>query len=114
MESFLKQAKALLPTGNYTIKRSEKNIVFERQFNLRDKQKKDILLSLTAEDCIAVEPNNNPRYADCEVYKFIKLCDLFVYGQNELVPLYIKMYIQEEKYDEMIIVISFHEEGMHD
>lgn len=103
-----------MPTGNYVIKPSEKNKYFDRKFNLRDSAKREILKSLAPEECTSIEPNNNPRYADSEVYKFIKNCELSNYGQIEQIPLYIKMYIQEGKHDEMIIVISLHEEGMHD
>ena len=114
VEAFLRHAKALLPTGSFTIKHSEKNKEFDRKFNLRHDGKKKILQALTPQDCTAIESNNNPRYPDCEVYKFIKSYELSNYGQIEQIPLYIKMYIQEEKFDEVIIVISLHEEGMHD
>ncbi len=114
VEGFLRHAKALLPTGSFTIQQSEKNKEFDRKFNLRHDDKRKILQALTPQDCISVEPNNNPRYLDCEVYKFIKGYNLPYYGQIEQILLYIKMYIQEGKHDEMIIVISLHEEGMHD
>ena len=78
-----------------------------------DETKKDILRSLTADDCIGIEPNNNPRYPEAEVYKFIKACRLYVYGEETNVTLYIKAYLREKQYYDVVIVISFHEEGMY-
>ncbi len=75
--------------------------------------RKEILRSLTADDCTAIEPNNNSRYPDAEVYKFIKNCRLSVYGEDTDVKLYIKTYLREGKTRDIVIVISFHEEGMY-
>lgn len=77
-------------------------------------EKISILLSLSAEDCCQIEPNNNPGYDENDVYVFIKDAELLCYGEPQTVNLYIKMYIRETKTYDTVIVISFHEEGMHD
>lgn len=100
--------------GEYQIKLNQKNKDFDRKFNLRDEEKKDILNSLTKEDCISVDINNNPNYEDSEIYVFLKEINIPVYGENTEVELYIKMYIKNcERYD-MVIVISFHKSGEYE
>ena len=71
------------------------------------------VVHLEEHDCIKIEPNNNPRYTDSEVYVFSKDCKLFIYGEEEILTLYIKMYVQESSNYDVVIVISFHQEGMH-
>ena len=101
-------------TGEFYIEPTEKNNYFDRKFSLTDQKKREILKSLTADDCYQIEPNNNPRYKTDEVYKFFKEVELIVFGEFESTTLYLKMYIRESKTYDMVIVISFHEEGMHD
>lgn len=93
---------------------SEKNKALDYEFNLRDHDKVQILKSLTAEDCIEIRKNDNIRYPDADIFIFIKQVDLESYGYPETVKLYIKDYIIEDQQMEMVIVISFHREGMHD
>lgn len=109
---FLKRISGVLATGEFQIQQNSKNKEFDRKFNLRDGEKKEILRSLTVDDCVAVEPNDNPRYSEAEVFKFIKDWHLVVYGEEEEVTLYIKAYLREGKFSDLVIVISFHEEGM--
>lgn len=104
---------ALLPTKQYTFCINEKNKIFDRKYNLTDDQRRDILKSLTVDDCIKVEPNNNERYPDDEIYVFLKLCTVDVYGEDDLINLYIKLYIHTISSFEQVIVISFHKEGMY-
>lgn len=111
---FLKRAKALYPTKQYTFKISEKNKLLDRKYNLRDSDKLKIMQSLTEVDCVEIRKNDNPRYPDADVFIFIKLVSLDSYGEPVEVNLYIKDYIIEEDNFEMVIVISFHEEGQHD
>lgn len=113
-EAFIKKIKPLLMTGEFYIEPTEKNNYFDRKFSLTDQKKREILKSLTADDCYQIEPNNNPRYKTDEVYKFFKEVELPVFGELESTTLYLKMYIRESKTYDMVIVISFHEEGMHD
>jgi len=113
-EEFLARIKPLLMTRECQFKKSEKNKIFDQQFNLRDEQKIDIIKSLTADDCIKIAKNDNPRYADSEVYQFIKCVELLVYGENEVHKLYVKMYLAEQPRFDIVIVISFHKEGEYD
>lgn len=113
-EEFLKRIKPLLQTRECQFKKSLKNTTFDQQFNLRDEHKIDIIKSLTADDCVKIGPNDNPRYADSEVYQFIKCVELLVYGENEVHKLYIKMYLAVQPTYDIVIVISFHKEGEYD
>ena len=87
--------------------------MFDRGYNLTDAQKCDILQTLTCDDCVKIEPNNNERYPDNEIYVFLKTCSIDVYGEDEFVKLYIKLYIQiTPSYDE-VVIISFHQEALY-
>ena len=81
---------------------------------MRDAQKREILKSLTVDDCIKIEDNTNARYDTATLFFFIKDVSIEAYGEVELVSLYLKMYIKETKTHDTVIVISFHEEGMYD
>lgn len=59
---FLARVKSLLITGEYIIKPSWKNTEFDDKYALRDAQKREILKSLTVDDCIKIEDNTNARY----------------------------------------------------
>lgn len=111
---FLKRMKSLLRTGDYTIQSSWKNTEFDDTYPLREEQKRSILQSLTANDCVKVECNTNPRYADSELFFFLKDATFSVYGEETTVKLYLKMYIIEAKTHDMVIVISFHKNGLYD
>ena len=111
---FLARVKSLLITGEYIIKPSWKNTEFDDKYALRDAQKREILKSLTVDDCIKIEDNTNARYDTATLFFFIKDVSIEAYGEVELVSLYLKMYIKETKTHDMVIVISFHEEGMYD
>ena len=113
-ENFLKSIKPLLYTNDYTFRQHEKNLQFDRQYNLTNKQKINIIMSLEAKDCIKIEPNNNPRYKDSEVYVFLRDETLVIYGEEDQVKLYIKMYQSELPSYNKVIVISFHQEGVFD
>lgn len=110
---FLKKINGILATGEFTIATNEKNKEFDRQYNLTHAEKQKILRSLTLEDCVAFEPNDNSRYPDAEVFIFIKNCNICSYGQEENVDLYIKEYLIEGERKDSVIVISFHEEGKY-
>lgn len=113
-EAFIKKITPLLNTGDFQIEKSEKNNAFDRQFSLTHQKKCEILKALTADDCYSIEPNNNKRYEASEVYKFFKEEELLVFGEHEAIRLYLKMYVREKKSYDIVIVISFHEEGLHD
>ncbi|MCI7473644.1 MAG: hypothetical protein MSB10_08215 [Clostridiales bacterium] len=112
---FLERAKALFPTSQYTFKPSDKNRELDIEFNLRDQEKVEILKSLTVEDCIEIRQNDNVRYPDADIFIFMKQVNLESYGEEITATLYIKDYIITVPPNmEMVIVISFHREGMHD
>ena len=113
-EAFLRQIRPLLKTGECTFAVREKNQIFDRMCPLKHKEKLDILLSLSKEDCVKIAPNDNPRYANCDVYVFFKTLELLCYGERQKVQLYIKMYLNAQKSFDVVIVISFHPEGMLD
>lgn len=114
IQVFLDTVKALLPTGEYSFIPTEKNKTLDRKYNIRDKEKVEIIKSLEVSDCVEIRKNDNPRYPDADIFVFIKGVELLFYGEPEMVKLYIKEYILEDKRFETVIVISFHEEGMHD
>lgn len=92
---------------------NEKNKLFDREFSLTHRQKIEVLEQLEATDCIRIGPNNNPRYGDSEVYEFTKDVDLMPYGYEESIKLYIKAYLTKERWEDVILVISFHKSGMY-
>lgn len=112
--AFLDKVKALLPTNEFTVEQTFKNKEFAREYSFRNRDYKKVLLSLTKEDCISIESNDNPRYEDAEVYKFIKNTELNVFGEIEKLDIYIKMYIREYDSYNIVIIISFHKEGVFD
>ena len=114
INNFLVHAKALLATKDFIIQPTPKNKAFQKRYPLRSDDQIAILRSLQVEDCVAVEPNDNPRYSDSTVFKFIKEVEITVLGETELVEIYIKEYIEDRRTHEIICVISFHEEGLHD
>lgn len=107
-QNFLDAIKPLLKTNDFRFKISEKNKNFDREYNMRDQEKKDIINSLTVDDCISIEKNINPRYMDSEIYIFLKNVTFPIYGEMGNIEIYIKMYLQECDYYNMVIVISFH------
>ncbi len=114
IQAFLNRVQALFPTNQCTFKSSEKNKQFDHKYNLRHADKVEILKSITPDDCVKIQPNDNPRYPKAEVFVFCKDVDLNTYGEDELVTLYIKEYLIEQNNMEMVVVISFHEEGLYE
>ena len=114
IDKFLVHAKALLATKDFSIEPTPKNKAFQKRYPLRSDDQIAILRSLQVEDCVAIEPNNNLRYSDSTVFKFIKKVELMVLGETELVEIYIKEYVEDRRTHEIICVISFHEEGLYD
>ena len=114
VKNFLSWAHPLISSNDFTIKPSEKNHNFEIEFSMKHEDKKEILQSLTADDCVEIRTNTNPRYQDAELYIFLKSVDSFFYGEPQTVDVYIKMYIKQYNYYDKVIVISFHKEGEFD
>ena len=113
VQAFLDRIRPLLKTNDVTISQNYKNDMFDRVYNLTHSEKIKLLESLTVEECTKIEPNDNPRYANSEVYFFLKNIHIFVYGEPENPCVYIKMYLAELPNYDNVIVISFHKEGMH-
>ena len=114
VETFLKRAKALLPTNQCTFKLTNKNKSFDNKYNLRHSQKIDIIRSITVDDFIETKRNEVPGYPDTNLYVFHKAVKLLLYGEEAEVVVYVKEYILDDNNMEMVIVISLHEEGLHD
>lgn len=104
----------MLPTNQIIIEPTPKNKLFDRKYNLTHKEKVKIIKSLEVDDCVDIQPNTNLRYSDAEVFFFYKTIEVEVYGEVETVTLYIKEYIDDRDGMDMVIVISFHEEGLHE
>ena len=98
------RARALLPTGQCTFVLTDKNKELDKNYNLKHQEKIDIIKSLMPDDCVDIRENDNPRYPEAELFVFLKSVTLEVYGE----------YIIDDHNMEMLIVISFHEEGLYD
>lgn len=108
---FLAAAKSIMQTGDLTIQQRAKNIDFMQKYQIKHQDAISMVRQLEPKNCYAIEPNDNQRYADAEVYKFKRSYDLAYYGVVEAVMVYIKMYLVEEKSYDYIMVISFHRDG---
>ena len=64
INDFLVNAKALLATKDFIIQPTPKNKAFQKRYPLRSDDQIAILRSLQVEDCVSVEPNDNPRYPE--------------------------------------------------
>lgn len=106
-KEFLEKCRPYLKTKECTFMSSAKNTEFNRRARLKDEDKIRIIEKLTADDCVKIEKNNNSNYPDAMVYVFIVEVEL-----DDVVKLYIKMYLLEEKNCAIVIVISFHNEGV--
>ena len=110
----MSKIRPLLKTNDVKIEPTPKNKQFDREINMRHADKIKVLETLTADDCTKIEPNNNSRYPNSEVFFFLKNIKVIVYGEIENPLVYIKMYVAELSMNDCVIVISFHKEGMHD
>ena len=104
----------MLPTNQCIFGWSEKNKNFDYKYNLSHESKVKIIKSIGVDDCVDIRPNDNSRYPDALVFIFLKEAKLDAYGEVETVTLYIKEYIVNQNNMEMVVVISFHEEGLYD
>lgn len=114
VKEFLKRMRPLLATTDYTIEQNCKNKNFDEKYPINSSEKTKILKSLTVDDCIKIDNNKNTQYADAELYFFIKDVSICCYGEDENICLYLKIYIRKNSYYDMIIIISFHEEGTYE
>lgn len=114
VKALLAEIKPLLASNECIFQQSAKNKDFDRRYPLRHEDKVKIIKQLCPEDCVKVEPNNNPRFEQTDIFVFLKCVEILVYGESETHKLYIKIYLREQKTYDTVIVISFHEEGLHD
>jgi len=110
-QKFLERVRSLLATNEFQVSQRGKNQEFLEKYKIKDQKIKEMLLALNGVDCIAIEPNDNPRYCEALVYKFIKVYELDYFGDVCTVTAYIKLYIVEEKTYDLVMVISFHEDN---
>ncbi len=112
VEEFLAAVKSIIKTGDFIIEPRDKNIAFMQKYKIKHRDAICMVEQLELEDCYSVEPNNNPRYAEAEVYKFKRKYDLRGYKEDtESVVVYIKMYLMEKKTYDDVVAISFHRDG---
>ena len=48
------------------------------------------------------------------MFVFLKDLELLSYGEKQKVRMYIKMYLNEQRDFDIVVVISFHSEGIHE
>ena len=112
IQEFLTTVKSIMKTEQLTILPRTKNIAFMQKYKIKHRDAICMVEQLELEDCYSVEPNNNPRYAEAEVYKFKRKYDLRGYKEDtESVVVYIKMYLMEKKTYDDVVAISFHRDG---
>ena len=81
---------------------------------MKSNEKIAFIKSICAEDCVKIEPNNNQRYSESEVYVFIKDLCMSFWGEQETISVYVKMYLDSRSSYDVVVVISFHLEGMYE
>jgi len=109
-QKFLERVRSLLATNQFQVSQRDNNQKFLKKYRIKDQKIKEMLLALNGTDCTAIEPNNNSRYREALVYKFMKVYELDYFGDTCDVTVYIKQYIIEEKTYDLVMVISFHED----
>lgn len=112
VDYFLTRVKSLLATNECQFAKSIKNNDFDNSYPMKHSDKMAVLKSLVASDCVKIEPNDNPRYETAEVFVFLKNIEFYVYGEIERMCIYIKMYIQTKPTFDIVLIISFHKDGM--
>lgn len=106
---FLKRVRSLLATNEFQLSMRDKNQDFVEKYKISYGKIKEMLLALDDIDCINVCSNNNPRYRNAIIYKFIKKYQLEYFGDICDIEVYIKLYIVMEKTYDLVMIISFHE-----
>jgi len=110
-QKFLERVRSRLVTNEYQVSKHYKNKDFLEKYKIKDYKLKEMLLALSGTDCISIEPNNNPRYPEATVYKFVKKYELDFFGAVCLIDVYIKLYIIEMQIYDLVMVISIHEDN---
>lgn len=109
---FLDRVRSLLATNEFQLSQRDRNQEFLEKYKIKSHKIKEILLALNSTDCTAIEPNDNPRYCDTLVYKFMKVYELEYLGDLCDVSVYIKQYIVTGKTYDLVMIISLHEDDI--
>ena len=111
----LQQFKILIEKDNFTISLNatnrQKNRDFLFEYDLVEPEKhKELLMSITLDECCGVENSRNPNYQDELVYVFCCPRNLIDhYGDDYEIEVYIKFHVMVTEQGEMAVVISIHE-----
>lgn len=109
VEKYLTDVKKLVRVGRYRVSSRKKNRELFVEYVFTEDMRKEVLLSLTAEDFSDAVRKEHPEHPEEILYIFgkdISLVPRFG-GKEETVSLYIKFNKLENLY---IIVISFHKQ----
>lgn len=110
IEEVLKQFKACVIAGKYSIVRREKNDDFISEYRLSSDRQKEIFMNLKVEDFVRREYNDNPSYPpDVLVYIFSPKEKLRSFGVEKTVEIYIKFVFTGEDKTTRTVIISLHE-----
>lgn len=110
VERYLTEVKEYISAGRFTISPRPKNEQLETDFILKERKKKQILLSLRIEDFSHTLQNEHEGYEHETLYVFgrsVNLLERFGCGVRR-VPLYIKFNLLK---DCEVIIVSFHEQA---
>lgn len=114
-DEFLKSVRVFLTTDKRKlyVEPRDKNTDFSRDYEIFQQDQVRMILRLSGQDCVAIEPNNNPRYPRSLVYVFKREYEGLCYKGEEAekpVGLYIKLYINDDhsRHYGRVIAISFH------
>ena len=104
---YLKKFKKLVQRERYKISDTnrEKNNEFIKKYSLSSKKIKNMLLELQEENFVYAVDND--KGFDEILYVFVKEYELNYWGETEVVPVYVKINMLEEKM--FSVVVSFHE-----
>lgn len=107
VSEYLKKFKKLVQRERYKISDTnrEKNNEFIKKYSLSTKKIKNMLLELQESD-FAYTVDNDKGF-DEVLYVFVKEYELNYWGETEVVPVYVKINMLEEKM--FSVVVSFHE-----
>lgn len=111
----LQKIKECVENNKYIISLNEnrqENIQFINDYNLNSSKQKEILLSIETDDFCHSLNNTNPGFEHEILYVFCPQRTLFdVFGEEELVDVYIKFNIIENGDYKRAIAISFHKKN---
>lgn len=109
VEQYLSEVFAAVNAGRYQISARQKNQDIYLDYVFTEKDAREVILSLTANDFSEAVQNEHSKYPEEILYIFGKDINLLPRygGGEEIVSLYIKFNKLENQY---LIVISFHKQ----